>query len=78
MKSLWINFITKQYNKYYPDPIEDILNKVKGKTFKSKADAFKFIKNNSIAGLKMLMCYVDNRIERRAKNEGNKASKTNI
>lgn len=78
MKTLWINFITKQYNKYYPDPIEDILNKVKGKTFKSKADAFKFMKDNSIAGLKNLMYRVDNHIERRVKNERSSNKETNI
>lgn len=55
MKQKWINFIVKQYYKYYKDPIDDIANKLKEKKFKSKLELFNFICKNSIGGLKSVL-----------------------
>lgn len=55
MKQKWINFIVRQYRKYYKDPIDDIANKLKEKNFKSKAELFNFICKNSIGGLKSVL-----------------------
>lgn len=55
MRQKWINFIVKQYHKYYKDPLDDLSNKLKGKEFKNKTDLFNFMCKNSIGGLKSIL-----------------------
>ena len=75
MKTLWVNFITKQYKKYYPDPIDDMFKKLDNKKFRGKAEAFDFLLKNSERPLKSLMIFINDKIERRIENAGNKCSR---
>lgn len=55
MKQKWINFICKQYRKYYKDPLDDLSAKLENKNFKSKIELFNYICEHSIGGLKRIL-----------------------
>ena len=55
MIKLWVNFIAKQYKKYYPDNIEELMCKMSTKVFKSKTEAFNFMRENATGGLKRML-----------------------
>lgn len=75
MKTLWVNFIAKQYKKYYPDPIDDIIKKLQPMKFKSNKELFKFMYENGKRPIKVLVSIATERVERRTKNAGNKCSR---
>ena len=43
MKKLWFKFVNKQYRKYYPDRLEVIKKRAKGKEFISKLKMLKWL-----------------------------------
>lgn len=55
LKTKWINFLCKLYRRYYTDPIDDMLEKIKDKKFMSKEAVYDFMVDNSIGGLHTLL-----------------------
>lgn len=67
IKTKWLAYIIKKYRKYYPDPIDYLiaLLEVNNKKFKSRAEAFTYMRDNSIGGLKVLFNKIENLIEQK-------------
>ena len=75
LEDKWVNFICKQYRKYYPDPLDNMGRKLISRVFESKTDVFNFMRDNSIGGLKTIMRIAEMRIRIRKGDDENDGSR---